>query len=59
MPRVVIVASENGPNLVSVDGKVKMALCRCGQSSHKPMCDGTHAKVGFKSPKAEVVVLEG
>lgn len=27
----------------------KTAFCRCGQSSKKPYCDGTHRKVGFKS----------
>ena len=58
-----ITATENGPYLVAgtatyvdADGveqttKGKMvAMCRCGQSSNKPFCDGTHKKTGFTAP---------
>jgi CDGSH-type Zn-finger protein len=33
---------------VPTDRRV-VALCRCGVSSIKPFCDGTHKLVGFRS----------
>jgi uncharacterized Fe-S cluster protein YjdI len=53
-------ASANGPLLVSGEVRIidaegavlyegeKAALCRCGGSSNKPFCDGTHKKNGFR-----------
>lgn len=58
MAKVVIKSTENGPNVVEVDGKVLVALCRCGHSNSKPFCDGTHARVGFKAKAAEIKVLD-
>ncbi len=59
--RPTITCSENGPYIVerlerlrnskgeTLPTKATIALCRCGRSSKKPFCDGTHAKTGFSS----------
>ena len=62
---VTIRIRENGPYLVEGDytlldssgneiPQVKRALCRCGGSSMKPFCDGTHSKIGFQGAIAAV-----
>ena len=68
MSDVTIEIIRNGPLIVTgpvelkdADGKPypakeRMALCRCGGSTTKPFCDGTHSKIGFQG--AETAVRE-
>ena len=31
-----------------------IALCRCGASTKKPFCDGTHSRIGFQAAEEAV-----
>ena len=67
MDKVTITTRPNGPylvkgpiTLVDPDGKEfkvegdTVALCRCGGSTRKPFCDGTHSKIGFQAAEKAV-----
>jgi CDGSH-type Zn-finger protein len=57
---------QNGPLLVDGDDvkvidwngneykieKRPFVLCRCGFSTKKPFCDGTHSRIGFQAAQA-------
>lgn len=68
-PAVEIKVRENGPlrvegpiRLIDADGVEYdlgdrgqvIALCRCGGSTTKPFCDGTHSRTGFEAAERAV-----
>ena len=65
---VTIRARNNGPYLVQgpvrivdadgnayeTDGQETVALCRCGGSTNKPFCDGTHSRITVQAAERAV-----
>jgi CDGSH-type Zn-finger protein len=63
-----ITVRPNGPYIVDGDevtlidwngnpytiAKRPFKLCRCGGSTNKPFCDGTHSRAGFQAAEAAV-----
>ena len=70
VPAVKITVRPNGPyriegpiSLVDVNGqewdltgKPAISLCRCGLSTKRPFCDGTHGKEGWKCDASPIPV---
>jgi 3-phenylpropionate/trans-cinnamate dioxygenase ferredoxin subunit len=63
--------TENGPYKVTGDVELldsagdpvrtqggAVFLCRCGGSTNKPFCDGTHSQIGFQGAMAAVKEAE-
>jgi CDGSH-type Zn-finger protein len=36
--------------VLDLEGRTVVALCRCGSSRSKPFCDGCHNRIGFEAP---------
>lgn len=70
---VTITVRENGSYLVEgpvrlvdadgneydLSGKTRFSLCRCGGSTRKPFCDGTHSRIGFQGAERAVAEHDG
>lgn len=68
MPGVRVTVTESGPisirgpitlldqdgNEYDVSDRKRVVLCRCGASSNKPFCDGSHTRIGFVAEERAV-----
>jgi CDGSH-type Zn-finger protein len=72
MTDVTIKTRENGPLLVTgpvtlidhlgnkyeTSAHENIALCRCGNSKHRPFCDGTHRTTGFQAAETAATAVQ-
>ena len=73
MDPVEIKVRQNGPykvtgpvTVIDADGNTydlgeagePIALCRCGGSTTKPFCDGTHSRTGFEAAERAVAATD-
>lgn len=70
MPELKLRARQDGPWMLPGPAECIMAeaqqtiagetvyLCRCGASSRKPFCDGSHRRIGFEAPAAELILMQ-
>ncbi|MBX7081755.1 MAG: CDGSH iron-sulfur domain-containing protein [Nannocystaceae bacterium] len=57
---LVVELGDAAVELVGPDGQPRepppgkrLLLCRCGASKSKPLCDGSHNRIGFEAPPPE------
>lgn len=60
LPNGPYVIESGGAYVIIKEGKEEtieqkaIALCRCGASSNKPFCDGSHKKIEFQAGEDEL-----